>query len=112
MTPELDRRTFLKLAGATAVITACGGAGTSTASPSFSPAAGGTVAPTPKPTGRISVYSALNQSTNDELFGALRGDAVTIAVGPRPQRARYRMRDPAELRALLGRLAGARCTSR
>jgi len=70
MTPELDRRTFLKLAGATAVITACGGAGTSTASPSFSPAAGGTVAPTPKPTGRISVYSALNQSTNDELFGA------------------------------------------
>jgi len=70
MTPELDRRTFLKLAGATAVIAACGGAGTSTASPSFSPAAGGTVAPTPKPTGRISVYSALNQSTNDELFGA------------------------------------------
>src|SRR5438445_12409941 len=68
MTPELDRRTFLKLAGATAVITACGGAGTSTASPSLSPAAGGTVAPTPKPTGRISVYSALNQFTNNELF--------------------------------------------
>src|SRR5256886_2112215 len=69
-TPEIDRRTFLKLTGATAVIAACGGAGTTTASPSFSPAAGGTVAPTPKPTGRISIYSALNDSTNNELFGA------------------------------------------
>jgi iron(III) transport system substrate-binding protein len=70
MTPEVDRRTFLKLAGATAVIAACGGAGTTTASPSFSPAASGGVPATPKATGRISVYSALNQSTNDELFGA------------------------------------------
>src|SRR5256886_13594200 len=69
-TPEIDRRTFLKLTGATAVIAACGGAGTTTASPSFSPGASGGVPATPKPTGRISIYSALNDSTNNELFGA------------------------------------------
>jgi trehalose 6-phosphate synthase/phosphatase len=55
------------------------------------------------------VLAAGDDSTDDELFGALRGDAVTIAVGPRPQRARHRMRDPVEVRALLSRLAGARC---
>jgi iron(III) transport system substrate-binding protein len=60
MTPELDRRKFLKLAGATAVIAACGGA------PAAAPSASGT----PKPSGRISVYSALNETTNNELSAA------------------------------------------
>ena len=67
MTPQLDRRAFLKLAGATAVVAACGGA-TATASPS--PSGSATAAATTKPTGTISVYSALNESTNNELFKA------------------------------------------
>jgi iron(III) transport system substrate-binding protein len=53
MTPELDRRRFLKLAGATAFIAACGGAPATT-----------------KASGKISVYSALNESTNNELSAA------------------------------------------
>ena len=59
MTPELDRRAFLKLAGVTAIVAACGGA---SAGPSPSVSA--------KATGRISIYSALNESTNNQLFGA------------------------------------------
>ncbi len=54
------------------------------------------------------VLAAGDDQSDDELFGALRGDAVTVAVGPRPRRARYRMREPAELRVLLARLAAAR----
>src|SRR5438477_2855420 len=73
MTPQLDRRAFLKLAGATAVVAACGGA-TATASPS--PSGSATAAATPKPTGTISIYSALNESTNNELF-----KAFTTATG-------------------------------
>src|SRR5947207_3772195 len=72
MTPELDRRKFLKLAGVTAVLAACGGA-PSTASSSPSTAASSsspTAAATAKPTGRISIYSALNESTNNQLFAA------------------------------------------
>src|SRR6266513_5878511 len=78
MTPELDRRKFLKLAGVTAVLAACGGA-PSTASSSPSTAASSsspTAAATAKPTGRISIYSALNESTNNELF-----KAFTTATG-------------------------------
>src|SRR5438445_640855 len=78
MTPELDRRKFLKLAGVTAVLAACGGA-PSTASSSPSTAASSsspTGAATAKPTGRISIYSALNESTNNELF-----KAFTTATG-------------------------------
>src|SRR5436190_4173725 len=56
MTPELDRRTFLKLAGATAFVAACGGGA--------------------KATGTISIYSALNESTNNQLF-----EAFTKATG-------------------------------
>src|SRR5713101_7680915 len=69
MTPELDRRRFLKLAGATAFVAACGGS-TATASPSV------TASVAPKATGRISIYSALNESTNNQLFAA-----VTKATG-------------------------------
>jgi len=55
MTPELDRRAFLKLAGATAIVAACGGS---------------VAAPSASPSGKISVYSALNESTNNELSAA------------------------------------------
>jgi iron(III) transport system substrate-binding protein len=72
MTPELDRRAFLKLAGATAVLAACGGAG---------------VAPSPsaseKATGTISIYSALNESTNNQLFAAFtNATGVKVSVLP------------------------------
>jgi iron(III) transport system substrate-binding protein len=67
MTPELDRRKFLKLAGATAFVAACGGAPAATSS---SPAASATASTAPKATGRISIYSALNESTNNQLFAA------------------------------------------
>ena len=64
MTPELDRRTFIKVAGATAVIIACGGAGQ-------------------KATGRISIYSALNESTNNQLFAAFtKATGVEVSVLP------------------------------
>src|SRR3989442_3978757 len=65
MTPELDRRRFLMLAGATAIVAACGGASTA---PSAAPSA--SAAGTAKATGRISIYSALNESTNNQLFAA------------------------------------------
>jgi iron(III) transport system substrate-binding protein len=82
MTPELDRRTFLKLAGATAVIAACGGA-TGSASPSPSTAAGATASAAPKATGRISIYSALNESTNNQLFAAFtKATGVEVSALP------------------------------
>src|SRR5256712_4886877 len=82
MTPELDRRKFLKLAGATAVIAACGGA-TGSASPSPSTAASATVSAAPKATGRISIYSALNESTNNQLFAAFtKATGVEVSALP------------------------------
>src|SRR5438128_10384794 len=75
MTPELDRRNFLKLVGVTAIVASCGGA--STASPA--PSTGGTA----KATGRISIYSALNESTNNQLFAAfLQAPGVQVGVLP------------------------------
>jgi iron(III) transport system substrate-binding protein len=82
LTRELDRRSFLKLAGVTAAVTACGGA---TASPSPTAAATKTAAATEAPvTGTISVYSALNESTNNEFFGAFKKayPGVTVNVLP------------------------------
>jgi len=65
MTPELDRRRFLKLAGATAIVAACGGASTT------------------KATGRISIYSALNESTNNQLFAAFtKATGVEVSALP------------------------------
>jgi iron(III) transport system substrate-binding protein len=73
MTPELDRRRFLKLAGATAVVAACGGAGT---------------APTPiagaKASGTISVYSALNESTNNQFVAAFKQAVPGVEVALLP----------------------------
>src|SRR6184192_3322644 len=75
MTPELDRRNFLKLVGVTAIVASCGGA--STASPA--PSTGGTA----KATGRISIYSALNESTNNQLFAAFtQATGVQVDVLP------------------------------
>jgi iron(III) transport system substrate-binding protein len=82
MTPELDRRAFLKLAGATAVVAACGGA-TGTASPSPSTTASATASVAPKATGRISIYSALNESTNNQLFAAFtKATGVEVSALP------------------------------
>src|SRR5437867_2395555 len=82
MTPELDRRGFLRLAGPTAVVAAGGGA-TGTAAPSPSTAASATASPAPKATGRISIYSALNESTNNQLFAAFtKATGVEVAALP------------------------------
>jgi iron(III) transport system substrate-binding protein len=77
MTPELDRRRFLKLAGATAVVAACGGA---PAASSPTPGATGT----PRPSGTISVYSALNESTNNEFVKAFKAAVPGIEVALLP----------------------------
>src|SRR6202165_3305906 len=80
MTPELDRRRFLQIAGATALIAACGGA-PSAVSPS--PAASATASTAPKATGRISIYSALNESTNNQLFAAFtKATGVEVSALP------------------------------
>ncbi|HYU81455.1 MAG TPA: carbohydrate ABC transporter substrate-binding protein, partial [Candidatus Polarisedimenticolia bacterium] len=80
MTPELDRRKFLKLAGATAFIAACGGAPAAT---SPSPAASASASAAPKATGRISIYSALNESTNNQLFAAFtKATGVEVSALP------------------------------
>jgi len=71
MTPKVNRRTFLAGVGVTAVAAACGGAPTAaTATPGATGAAtGATTAPV---TGTISVYSALNESTNNEFIAAFK----------------------------------------
>src|SRR5438874_10438274 len=61
-----DRRTFLKLPGGTAAVAACGGAATPAASAS---AAAATASKAPV-TGTLSVYSALNETTNNDFFKA------------------------------------------
>ena len=83
----MDRRTLLKLAGVGAVAQglamACGGAAQPAASPTAAAkTAAGTAAPTAaaKPTGRISVYSALNESTNNEFVKAFRAEYSGIEV--------------------------------
>jgi len=84
MTPQLDRRAFLKLAGASAVVAACGGgAAVASPTPSTGASASATAAATPKPTGTISIYSALNESTNNELFKAFTSaTGVNVQVLP------------------------------
>ena len=76
-----DRRTFLKLAGATAAIAACGGAATPSPTASAAGTAAATAAPTAAPvTGTISVYSALNQSTNDQFFAAFKAAYPGVSI--------------------------------
>jgi iron(III) transport system substrate-binding protein len=79
-----DRRTFLKLAGATAAVAACGGA-TPAASPTVAASAATAATATAAPvTGTISVYSALNESTNNQFFAAFKTayPGVTVNVLP------------------------------
>ena len=83
MTPVLDRRTFLRGLGVVTVAAACGGAATPTATATG--AATATAAATAAPvTGTISVYSALNESTNNQFFAAFKTayPQVTINVLP------------------------------
>src|SRR5439155_12799310 len=86
----MKRRTLLKLVGVSAVAEglaiACGGATTPSPSPAATAAAATvapTVAATAKPSGRISIYSALNESTNNELFKAFTA-ATSVQVDVLP----------------------------
>ena len=82
-----DRRTFLKLAGATAAIAACGGATpAATAAPTAAATTAASAAPTaaPEVTGTISVYSALNESTNNEFFKAFNVAYPKVTVNVLP----------------------------
>lgn len=83
MTPRLNRRTFLAGVGVTAAAAACGGAPTA-ASPT--PTVAGTVAATasPKPSGTISVYSALNESTNNQFVAAFKAAVPGIEIALLP----------------------------
>ena len=77
MGTDLERRRFPQLAGATAVVAACGGATSTAPTPSTGASA------TPKATGTISIYSALNESTNNELFKAFTSaTGVNVQVLP------------------------------
>jgi len=69
MTPQLDRRSFLKAMGIVTAAAACGGGGTGAPAPATATGAAPTAAA--KPSGRISVYSALNESTNNQFVAAL-----------------------------------------
>jgi iron(III) transport system substrate-binding protein len=79
MTSKLNRRTVLAGVGVSAAAAACGGA-----PPAASPTAtvAGTAAATasPKPSGRISVYSALNESTNNEFVKAFKAAVTGVEV--------------------------------
>lgn len=74
-----DRRTFLKLSGIAAAMAACGGAATASPTPGVTSTA--TPAATAvKPSGRISVYSALNESTNNEFIKAFKAAVSGVEV--------------------------------
>lgn len=73
--PILNRREFLKLLAAGAGLVATGGLLQACATPTEAPKP--TAAPAqptamPKASGKISIYSALNQTTNDQLFAAFK----------------------------------------
>ena len=74
-----DRRTFLKLSGIAAAMAACGGAATASPTPGVTSTA--TAAATAaKPSGRISVYSALNESTNNQFVAAFKTAVPGVEV--------------------------------
>jgi iron(III) transport system substrate-binding protein len=82
MTPVLDRRTFLKGLGVVTVAAACGGAATPAATPTVATStAAATAAPV---TGTISVYSALNESTNNQFFAAFKTAYPQVTVNVLP----------------------------
>ncbi len=53
------------------------------------------------------LVAAGNDRTDEDLFAALPEQAITIAVGNRPSRARFRIGDVWEFRKLLARINGA-----
>ena len=72
----MDRRTFLKSMAAASALAACGGGGTGTGT-------GGGTAATSTPTalsGRLSVYSALNESTNNAFVAAFKAATPGVEV--------------------------------
>jgi len=79
MTPKLNRRTFLAGVGVSAVAAACGGAPPA-ASPTATVAGSAAASATAKPSGRISVYSALNESTNNEFVKAFKAAVTGVEV--------------------------------
>jgi len=81
-----DRRTFLKLAGATAAVAACGGAApAATATPTTAATTAASATPSAAAvSGTISVYSALNESTNNEFFGAFKKAYPNVTVNVLP----------------------------
>src|SRR5687767_11228086 len=79
MTPKLNRRTFLAGVGVAAAAAACGGAPPA-ASPAPTVAGGATATASARPTGRISVYSALNESTNNEFVKAFKAAVTGVEV--------------------------------
>lgn len=82
----MKRRTLLKLVGVSAVAEglaiACGGGTTTPTTTAAASAAttAATAAASAKPTGRISVYSALNESTNNEFVKAFKAASPGIDV--------------------------------
>lgn len=80
---KYDRRTFLKLSGVAAAMAACGGG--ATASPTPGAASTATAAATAaKPSGTISVYSALNESTNNQFVAAFKAAVPGVEVALLP----------------------------
>ncbi len=71
MTSLLDRRTFLKGLGVVTVAAACGGAPAAAPSATATTTAA-TATASPKPTGNIVVYSALNETTNNAFTDAFK----------------------------------------
>ncbi|HET8568230.1 MAG TPA: extracellular solute-binding protein [Candidatus Limnocylindria bacterium] len=79
MSTRLDRRDFLKAAGIVGAAAACGGGGTGAPATS-APTGAATAAGTPRPSGRISVYSALNESTNNQFVAAFKTAVSGVEV--------------------------------
>ncbi|MEY4513227.1 MAG: hypothetical protein RLZZ450_5349 [Pseudomonadota bacterium] len=48
------------------------------------------------------VFAAGDDRTDEDMFGALPADAISIRIGPGQTRARFRLQSPFELRRLLG----------
>lgn len=58
--------------------------------------------------GPDAILYAGDDATDDDALRALRGRAVTVAVGPRPRQARFRTASPRTLAVWLARLVDAR----
>jgi len=56
--------------------------------------------------GPVRVMYVGDDHTDEHAFEALPPDGVSVAVGPRPSRARFHLDGPPEVEALLARLAG------